>query len=508
MTCIKHIMHVCAYILMRIETCTSSSSMLLADRTPLCARSWSVLNGSTLLEEGLSGTRLKIGTGLWSDLYLQQTEAGELIGLERDILDELSSRASFSYDLILHNWSAVTSWTNALAETLPLYDMVTFAYWGITPERVAQGFFSPYGYFDSSLVFITLASETTETRWERLLQFAQPFTERCWLVVVLTALATGLLYWCLEAGRNEDDFAPGHGCIRQGLSAQAGAVLQLTGGGGFSPKTGPGKILLISWSVCIVLVLSAYTANMASFLVSKAEMAPVVSSIDEAMFRKSTICWTKGSPVQTWFDREYPGYEGARAESVNAVELFDDLFAEKCDGIVASYNEFSEATHNPESEQRCALQIVGEHLLRLDSGFMVLNDYREQCTTLVRDVLAVHFISMAQDGTLARLISEAYDRLASPCPDTFIEPSTPSGQLDLESMGGIMLLHVAGSSVALLVYCGQRCVIEVETEVSTLQHEHHHVPQHVPSQVYGQLRRSSTSEDLTPGPAPFEPLQL
>lgn len=41
----------------------------------------------------------------------------------------------------------------------------------------------------------------------------------------------------------------------------------ITGASGFSPKTWPGKILLMSWTWCIVLTLSAYTANLASFLV-------------------------------------------------------------------------------------------------------------------------------------------------------------------------------------------------------------------------------------------------
>ena len=79
-------------------------------RADLCDRGHAVLNGSLKVEDALAGIHLSFGTGLWSDFYLQQIDTtGELVGFEVDLLNELSKRGSFTYNLTLID-SQVTDW--------------------------------------------------------------------------------------------------------------------------------------------------------------------------------------------------------------------------------------------------------------------------------------------------------------------------------------------------------------------------------------------------------------
>lgn len=52
------------------------------------------------------------------------------------------------------------------------------------------------------------------------------------------------------------------------LNAVFISFVQFTGGGGFAPVTGLGKLLLVSYSFVVMLFVASYTANLAAFLVS------------------------------------------------------------------------------------------------------------------------------------------------------------------------------------------------------------------------------------------------
>jgi hypothetical protein len=114
-----------------------------------------VLNNSVAVPDGLRGAHLSIGTTLWSDMYLKYDGDGNLFGFERDLLNELSRRASFTYDLSVLDMSPYESWTAGLLQEMKSHDVVTTSYWAITPERTLGGAFSPYGYHDASMILVS-----------------------------------------------------------------------------------------------------------------------------------------------------------------------------------------------------------------------------------------------------------------------------------------------------------------------------------------------------------------
>lgn len=438
---------------------SSDAHDMVNRKTNLCDRQRAVMNGSVPLQNGLVGAHLTLGTGFWSDMYLQKNaETGELYGLEMAMLTELSKRASFTYDIIelkFGDWCG--SWSDCLMVNMKVFDMLTYAYFTITPSRTRKGAFSPYGFFDASTVLITFQVEAETTFMDGFFQFAKPFNENVWLCIVGVVVATGFLFWFLEGDRNEEDFGPQDPCCHPGKAAQAvtKTILQLTGGGGFSPATWPGKILLMSWSWCVVLLLSAYTANLASFLVAKAEKPPDFTSLQQAVRKEKTICTTSSGWRLAWMKEAFPGYDKIHEEKRN-MDMANALFSGKCDAMLMGMDEFNELAFTPQLKRRCELYVVGLPLNKKEAGWMVENDHTKDCTVLLRDVLTYHFVAMEDEGIIESMKDKRLKQMASECPKAEEEEPADTTQLDMLSMGGIVGMHFIGMLVSCLFFASNK----------------------------------------------------
>merc|ERR1712196_385285 len=84
--------------------------------------------------------------------------------------------------------------------------------------------------------------------------------------------------------------------------------LVVTGGGGVTPLSWPGKIVLMSWSFCGLLMVSAYTANLVSFLTSKQQPEPI-TDLGDLMSAKAQVCIPGGGgAMESWWRGKYPSY--------------------------------------------------------------------------------------------------------------------------------------------------------------------------------------------------------
>ena len=107
----------------------------------------------------------------------------------------------------------MVSWSTFLIDFLPKYDMITYAYWTITAERMSAGAFSPYGFQDNSYVLITAREQAkTGASWANIFQFSTPFNGGVWALSAMMVFVTGFFVWFFEAGKDEDDFGPRPPC--------------------------------------------------------------------------------------------------------------------------------------------------------------------------------------------------------------------------------------------------------------------------------------------------------
>jgi len=81
---------------------------------------------------------------------------------------------------------------------------------------------------------------------------------------------------------------------------------------------------------------------------------------------------------------------------------------------------------------------------------MVLNEMTEHCTNLVRDVLAVWFLRMDLDGSLAEQVRRALLPTET-CPAATESAETDTSALSVEDMLGIFSVHAALVLLAVLL---------------------------------------------------------
>merc|ERR1719265_1378787 len=78
-----------------------------------------------------------------------------------------------------------------------------------------------------------------------------------------------------------------------------------TGGGTFTPYTGPGKAVSLTWTCTVMLVISAYTANLATLLVVDSEAAPRISGVEDAIAQHVPVCVYKGGAFDGMVQERY-----------------------------------------------------------------------------------------------------------------------------------------------------------------------------------------------------------
>lgn len=167
------------------------SPRLWAQRAYLCDRIQAVKNGTVKQDWALEGIHLHIGSGIYDTRFLRLNEFNQYIGLEVDLMDELARRAGFTYSIVIHDWTNVTSYRKALQERMQLQDMITFAYWFITPGRMAMGAYSPYGFLDSMLFATIVPPERARFSFDEIFSFLTPFSPAVWFSFLALMLATG-----------------------------------------------------------------------------------------------------------------------------------------------------------------------------------------------------------------------------------------------------------------------------------------------------------------------------
>mmetsp|Transcript_11325 Transcript_11325/g.13135 ORF Transcript_11325/g.13135 Transcript_11325/m.13135 type:complete len:237 (+) Transcript_11325:279-989(+) len=130
----------------------------------------------------------------------------------------------------------------------------------------------PRGFYDASIILIGTADESANRSKFSLFSWSQPFTVGVWLTLLGTLFISALVSIMLEENntprsmRNRNPFRSKFNSwsITSNLYK---SFMSFTGHLDMQPNTRPGAIVSLSLSFFAVLMLSAYTANLASFLV-------------------------------------------------------------------------------------------------------------------------------------------------------------------------------------------------------------------------------------------------
>ena len=432
-------------------------------RTDLCSRAQAVVNGSLAVGralEGMSLTFLAAAYGGNELLFAVDATTGVQTGFQVDLMALVAEKAGFDYTIntILPSAFSSMTWSEYLEESLTRYD-ANIDWWMETTSRMENNMKLLYGIFDLSLGASQFFTVGAPDFWsETFISFAAPFTPQLWAFFCLTTVLTAIAYLFLERRKNQTDIRPGAPLYEKVGNIVYLGFVQATGGGGYDPSTGSGKLVLLSYSFLILLVVSAYTANLATFLVTpdvpsgvdRSGMTVSYASLETAVDAGAKVCVYDGTPAHEWLLENHPDADVVPTASVP----HSGLAAGECDVAVATELNYQFALVDEELNKGCQLGPLEPYVRMYRGGWMANLDYHMKCTSLVSDTLGYHLLQLDHDGSLGTLV-DAMNGAATTatCSE---EEEVSAAQLDFIDMSGCFFIHGVICALTALYFGGAR----------------------------------------------------
>lgn len=461
----------------------------LADvRADLCDVSAQLTAGNISIRESLKGKRLTFVHALYYpyDWYYED-EDGTPHGFHSDLADALSRAAGFEYTVVAHESALFQAqnitWDEYLYLAVDAFD-ASLEWWLQTPDRMSTTRI-PFPFLDLSIVSSKYVNASTDpfTAVTFLHPF-DPFTYRLWGTVFGTAVATALVYTMLERNADEDS----QPCYRFGGNVFNGFA-QFTGAGGFRPSRAPGKLLLCTYSVVVVVTLAGYTANLTAFFTADEE-PPACESLYDCIHNSiwsDSICVEQGSKIHMWAANgcspctsenqcPYPvpclGLEAAGRLVPILNDPFWGLRNGLCTNVLETRVMYDFATIDASINPDCNLRRVGTDVLRkVGGGWISKVDHDFKCTSVLIDALNYWMTELYIDGTITRILDNMKSSKTTQDCSAVNKPLTVS-PLDIDYVSGVFVLHGCVLFLAVLYRLSRRFLYRCEylTDSHTRRH--------------------------------------
>jgi len=337
------------------------------------------------------------------------------------------------------DWSDVVIW---LANS---YDVVV-DYFYRTTERLELGAVFLPGWYDATLIMI---AEDEIKRKTDFFAWLRPFDYRTWIMTILVSIFTSVIYWGMcRLSRDQE-------CRFNNLTQYYYlTALAITGHFEFKPNTLRTMILTLSIAFWSVLLIAAYTANLASFFIVENASTLNINSIHDAVYQNRNICVWKGTPDDSFITSEYPTYQQfIRFEDDKELFLSSAGLSKQCDVTVTSVGTWNTYEDQKAVNKGCKLKEIGRVLKFREGSYVMKSDSGNKCTNFIRDVLTVHIEEMLADGTIVKLRNDFYKSIKNQ--DCSAKLITRDGdeetQVTLKGMGGAFFIMLALTTLAVTI---------------------------------------------------------
>jgi len=368
------------------------------------------------------------------------------------MMDEVARRGEFQYRghaALVESWShsdrnGDNDWMNWAVDH---YDM-SMTWFTIDPDRAGANLvrFS-YPIVDVDAHLIVEKHVADPSFWHVLFAFMKPLTGWVWLLIALVSIFSAIIYKQLERCGEIQEVGP-NSCHQHAQSLFL-ALGSFTGGGGFTPTTPSGKLFQLSWTFATMLLVSAYTANLASLLVTRPTTSVVMSSLDEAVRKNLEVCNKAPSFISRSLSRRYPDVRTKRT-----ADPYSALREKKCAGFVDNTYHFRKYRRLASKNPLCKLDVVGSELWRASGGWVTRMDMHgtRRCTDFLMNVVSLILQEMKHDGTMHEIMDDWMQGLEGQNDCTRqLEEEEERHSLSFHDTGGIFCIHVFFSVMALLI---------------------------------------------------------
>lgn len=285
-----------------------------------------------------------------------------------------------------------------------------------------------------------------------------------WVTVLGIMGGTAAVYLLFEQ-QASDDFPEGTPRIVWLFEAVWQSAVGFTGGGGFSPTTREGKVVLLAWSFTVLILVSAYTANLASNLVSQAKPGTDYTSYTDAVERGAIFCvgagFDTGLEVVTLLE-----FWTAIGQDVDQLEWshtsmriigngiagseWTNFELGLCDVVWSTQFYSDQAMVSKSLNSQCNLQFLGQPYSERPAGWFTwvepirppLPARERKCTALIDQVLSAVSLKLSIQGKLGVLYKDYLSKIATQTCDGVIVSDSSSVQFYPKDLAGVFVLHL------------------------------------------------------------------
>lgn len=450
-------------------------------RQNLCERQWQIFLDELPLPQALQGLNLSVVVTNYKDEgskpFFALNSAGvidvEQPGLFVVIMDELALRAGFSWrqsfgvvDPMDATIDGNLTWTDLLVWETRTYD-IALGKWDRTLPRIKSQVDFPEGWFDASIILVeSRGLKDSQKIWS----FLSPFRLDVWFAIGITVIATGLLYSLLDVMNHESDEKE---LDKQPDAAVFYGFLAMTGHFELHPTTTSSRLLGFSLTFFSLLVASAYTANLVSFLVVRKTPVFTVTSIAEAVKFNIPLCLPGGVALDEYLTTNYP--DGNFVRKKTEYDALLALFDGECQVASIAQSSYDVFRRTSAVNGDCSLSWFGRVEQIVPSGLATIVDNGVLCTSLIGSVLDYHLLEMKSDGFIRRAWEDHLQRVGDQyCTDTTFEASGIGGggnsdgggsninnnnqdddikSLGMHDLAGMFVLHAVICALSLGMAC-------------------------------------------------------
>lgn len=229
----------------------------------------------------------------------------------------------------------------------------------VTAERESVLDFSQP--FHNAGLAIAVPNRPTSTWWAVTKRFVSLEFLQVILVLAGVLFIAGALVWVFERRENPEEFSEQP---LKGLGAGfwwAAVTMTTVGYGDKSPRSLPGRVVSLIWMFTCVIIISSFTASIASSLTVSQFQSKVSSASDLDNARVATLT---GSATAKWLEQQNIGYEGF-TDLDNALGKLQqgNLDAVIYDEPILRYSLRSNALNN--------VRLLPDRVLPQDYGFVL-----------------------------------------------------------------------------------------------------------------------------------------
>jgi len=374
---------VVAWLVLQLSVTGAQHTVLIAGQNPAQATSWhpgEVCNNSSYdpakknFLAALRGKKLRFGFWQIEPPWYSKdpTKSGNAMysGYNFAMMDRMADLLGVTYDVV--ELSKIVNGTKMdHTESIPgMLSQVDILgdYSTHTVDRLkSNSFFTPHLDLSGRMVVPKPMAKVPATT-DQMFTFLSPFSGGLWCALMSMLCVYGFGIWCMEKdSRRSEDYIGTRTATAAIATSVYYSLALFTGSGGHTPVTKGGRVLSFCLGFSVVVIIAAYTANLAATLTVQPTAIQEIPSLQEAMRQGKKVC-SRGK-YRVLLETYWPQYKGKfiLGGSDWADEQLKTLPTSICDTIIIGQARVDQTLRIDKAY--CHLEVVDDPLFPSSGGW-------------------------------------------------------------------------------------------------------------------------------------------